>query len=85
MIQQIFLQMQPTGIPNQFAACADDAVARGDDGNRIAVVGHADGADAFGIFDSDGDILVAARLAVRNLAQRFPDFQLERRSGCIQR
>lgn len=33
---------------------------------------------------ADGDILVAARLAVRNLAQRFPDFQLGQR-GRIQR
>lgn len=85
VIQQIFLQMQPAGIAHQLPVCADDAVTRGYDRNRIAVVRHADRADAFRILDSDGDVLITSRLTARDLAQSFPHFQLERCSGCIQR
>ena len=52
-------------------------MARHHDRYRIAVVGHSDGAKSLRSADGAGNIGVGASLAVGNLEQGLPTFQLK--------
>src|SRR5690606_22630500 len=65
-------------------ACgADDAVARHNDGNRVAPVGEPDSAGSFGLTDRGRLLAVSPRGAVRDGQQRLPDAFLKR--GALRR
>src|SRR3954470_20397645 len=71
------LATQPTGIPHEGAVGADDAVARHDDGDRVAAVGRADGLGEIAVAERPGEVAVAARLAVGDLAEQPPHLLVE--------
>ena len=75
----------PPAKPVSCAGRADDAVAGGDDRDRVAAVGRADGADRVLMADLACERAIAAGLAERDRQQRLPDFALERRAAERQR
>ena len=71
------LLLEPAAEAGQRAVAADDAVARADDGDRVAAVGAADGARLAGVADAGGDLAVAGGLAVGDGQELGPDAPLE--------
>ena len=63
-VEQGALVLEAAAEAGQRAVAADDAVARADDGDRVAAVGAADGARLAGVADAGGDLAVAGGLAV---------------------
>ena len=63
-VEQGALVLEPAAVAGQRAVAADDAVARADDGDRVAAVGAADGAGLAGVADARGDLAVAGGLAI---------------------
>src|SRR5512132_47164 len=76
-VEQRALVVEPPAVAGQRTVAADDAMARADDGDRVAAVGAADGTRLAGVADAAGDLAVADRLAVGDLQQRLPDALLE--------
>ncbi len=58
---------------------------RGRRGDRVGGAGPCDSPDGLRLADAPGDIRVGARLAVRDLLQRAPDFPLKRRGADVDR
>ena len=63
MVKQVLLDGKATRISSKAAVMPDDTVAGNNDGNRVAVVGHAHSATGVGLADHDGHIFVAARFS----------------------
>src|ERR1700681_3591274 len=59
-VEQEALEWKPAAVAGERAVGADDAMARDDDGDRIAPVGAADGAAGRGASDGRGDLEVGA-------------------------
>src|SRR5579883_86182 len=79
--EQPALSVQAGGVAGEGAVGAHDAVTRDDDGDRVGAGGGADGADGGRAPDAPRDLAVRARLAVRDVAQRAPDGELEGRAA----
>lgn len=77
--------MQTSAEPDQVAVAADYAVAGDENRQRIAMVGTADSPAGAGIAGHFGQLSVTTGLAVRNLLQAFPYFQLKIGSAWLQR
>ena len=84
-IQQVGFHAQTSGIADQCARAADHAVAGDDDGDRVAVVGHAYRAAGRRAADLRRDLAVGAGLAVRDRPQGLPHGLLEWSAGGRQR
>ena len=84
-IQQVGFHAQTSGIADQCARAADHAVAGDDDGDRVAVVGHAYRAAGRRAADLRRDLAVGAGLAIRDRPQGLPHGLLERSAGGRQR
>src|SRR4026208_169177 len=67
----------PPGNAGRRPAPADDAVARADDGDRVASVGAADGARLARVSDAGRDLAVAGRLAAGDGQAGGPHAALE--------
>ena len=76
---------EAAGEASEGAGGTNDAVAGHDDGNRIAAVGGADGADGGGMVDLLGDLTIGTGLAEGDGAESIPDFVLERRAVRVER
>ena len=76
-VEQGALVLEAAAEAGQRPVAADDAVARADDGDRVAAVGAADGARLARVADPRGDLAVAGGLAVGDLQERGPDAPLE--------
>ena len=85
VLQQPLFTRQAAAEADQATVGADDPVAGHDDGDRVAVVGHADGPRRVGLADAAGQLAVADRLAVGDLRQRVPHPPLELAAGRRQR
>src|SRR5581483_8899871 len=81
--QQFLFDRQAAAITGQFAVTPDYPVTRNDDGNGIRTVRQSHRARRIGISDAPGKFPVRNGFAIRNLAQTFPDFQLE--TGALRR
>ena len=84
-VKQLALDVESAAIATQRSSGGDDAMAGNNDGDRIPIVGHADGAEGPRVPDDASDISIAARLAVRDRAQRLPAGELKLGATKIER
>lgn len=78
--QQKRLALHAAAVAGQPPACAEDAVAGDDDGNRVAPVGEAHRPRRAGAAEASGEVAVGAGCAVGDGAEGVPDSRLERGS-----
>jgi hypothetical protein len=71
-IQQILLDMQASSVTHQFAVGADYAVAGNNDGDRIAMIGHAHRPAGLVIAYGDCNVLIGTCFPIGNILQCFP-------------
>ncbi len=83
--EQLPLDVEAPTITAERTVRRNHAVAWDDKGDRIPVVGHADGTAGLRMADRSGDVAVTARLAVRNIEKRAPACELEAGSAKIER
>ena len=83
-VKQLAFQIKPAAIAAQRSAGRDDAMTGDNDGDRVAIVGHADGAKGVGMSDGARDVGISARLAEGDGEQRVPAGQLEGSSAQIE-
>jgi hypothetical protein len=72
------LALQPAGVAGELAVPAHDAVARDDDGERVAADGIADLARQRGAAQLDRELAVRRRVPVGDPVDEVPDLPLER-------
>src|SRR5580698_451415 len=84
-VEQFAFQVEASAIAAQRSTGCDYTVTGHDDRDRIAIVGHADGAERIWMPDDARDVGVAARLAVRDSEERLPARKLKRRPTKIKR
>jgi hypothetical protein len=83
-LQQLAFYVEAATVAAQGTVGGDYAMARYYDRHWIAVVRHSDGAESLGSADGASDIGVSASLAVGNLEQGLPTFQLKRSSTKVE-
>src|SRR5690606_41414813 len=79
--EQDLLAGQAAAVADEGAVRADEAVAGGDDGDRVAVVGGAHGAGGARGVQRAGDVAVARGAPVGDRRQPPPDLELEGGAG----
>jgi hypothetical protein len=84
-LQKSALDVEPAAVPDEAAIRTDDSVTRDDDGDRVFIVGHADGPAGLRVPHRRGNVPVRACLTVWDVAQRRPYVFLKRRSGRLER
>src|ERR1700739_2767527 len=84
-VKQLALDFNPATVSAQRTVRRDHAMARHNDRNRVAVVRHADRAIGVRMANGLGQIAVAARLAVWDVAKLAPAFQLKLGAPQIER
>lgn len=85
MLQQPALALDAAAIAGQRAAAADEAVAGDDEADGVEGIGEADGAGRVRPVEQRRDLAVAAGLARRYRAQRFPALLLKSRPAAVDR
>ncbi len=81
MRQQPALALKAACVAGEGTVAADDAMARNDDGQRIAADGGTDGPDSGGGVDMTGELTVGPGLAGGDAFQGLPHLLLKRGAG----
>lgn len=72
--QQCLLHIEAARISHKLPVRADHPMTGDGDADGIFVVSHAHGAAGLRIADGNGDFFVGSGFAVRDVAERVPDF-----------